>query len=95
MTQDERERAAARAKKAIRNAEDAKTGKLERDAQSKAVIDNRARLRALRLAREAAEPPAPPKAPKKVAAKKTATKKKAAPALSEWLDGEQSGGRRT
>lgn len=96
MTQDERERAAARAKKALRSAEDAKTGKAERDAQSKAVIDNMARLRALRLAREAAEPPPPPKAakaPKKAAAKKAS--KKATPALGEWLNSEQSGGRRT
>ena len=54
-----------------------------------------ARLRALRLAREAAEPPPPKaaKAPKKTTAKKAA--KKATPALGEWLNSEQSGGRRT
>lgn len=69
--------------------------KAQRDAASKAVLDNMARLKALRLAREAAEPP------RVVAAKKTASapkKKKAnepAPALSDWLASQQSGGRRT
>src|SRR5258708_4035215 len=34
-------------------------GKVERDAATKAVLDNMAKLKALRLAREAAEPPRP------------------------------------
>jgi hypothetical protein len=52
-----------------------------------------ARLKALRLAREAAEPPRPA-APKKarVKAKKSGEK---GPALSDWLAGRQSGGHRT
>jgi hypothetical protein len=53
-----------------------------------------ARLKALRLAREAAAPPPPAAAPKKARAnpKKPAEK---APALGDWLAGQQSGGRRT
>ena len=68
-------------------------GKTERDAASKAVLDNMARLKALRLAREAAEPP-PAAAAKKVRAKAKASDQKA-PALSEWLASQQNGGRRT
>ena len=52
-----------------------------------------ARLKALRLAREAAEPPAAPAA-KKASAKSKKTDEKT-PALSDWLAGRQSGGRRT
>ncbi|MBA4034126.1 MAG: hypothetical protein C0480_05910 [Bradyrhizobium sp.] len=68
-------------------------GKNERDAASKAVLDNMARLKALRLAREAAEPP------RAVTAKKVRAKAKSpdtkAPDLSEWLASQQNGGRRT
>ena len=53
-----------------------------------------AKLKALRLAREAAEPPRP------VAAKKAPAKAKKSPgektpALTDWLASQQSGGRRT
>jgi hypothetical protein len=52
-----------------------------------------AKLKALRLAREAAEPPRP------TVAKKTRTKSKPssekAPALADWLASQQNGGRRT
>jgi hypothetical protein len=52
-----------------------------------------AKLKALRLAREATEPPPAP------AAKKARTKSVKAdsksPALSEWLASQQNGGRRT
>ena len=74
--------------------QDAKANKAERDAASKAVLDNMARLKALRLAREAAEPPRAATAKKVVRAKAKAADKKA-PALSEWLASQQSGGRRT
>src|SRR3977135_3451952 len=59
MTKDDRDRAEARFNKAAKSAEDAKTGKKDRDATAKAVLDNMARLKALRLAKEDAEP-APP-----------------------------------
>ena len=54
MSKDDRDRAEARINKITRAAQDAKTGKTERDASARAVLDNMARLKALRLAREAA-----------------------------------------
>jgi hypothetical protein len=81
---------------------DDKATKSERDAAAKAVLDNMARLKAMRLAREAASPPAPAK--KKAAAKsgkassgKTSSSKSAekAQALAAWLADQRSGGRRT
>lgn len=69
------------------------SGKIERDAALKAVTDNMARLKALRLAREASEPP-PPATVKKTRAKSKKPGEKG-PALAEWLAGQQSGGRRT
>ena len=93
MTKEDRDRADARFNKAARAANDAKAGKTDRDVSSKAVLDNMARLKALRLAREATEPPAAVKKPRaKSSAKKTVEK---GPALADWLAGQQSGGRRT
>ncbi len=94
MKQEDRNRADARFNKAARAANDAQSGKTERDAALKAVTDNMAKLRALRLAREAAEPPRPAPTPKKKRAKSTATAEKG-PALADWLASQQSGGRRT
>ena len=80
--------------------DEGKSGKAERDAASRAVIDNMAKLKAQRLAREALAPPiaavkkkvAKTGAGKTVAGKKTVEK---SPALAAWLAGQQSGGRRT
>ncbi len=94
MTKEDRGRADARFNKATHTPNDAKTGKTERDAALKAVTDNMAKLRALRLAREAAEPPRPAAVPKKARAKPKQPGEKG-PALSDWLAGQQSGGRRT
>jgi hypothetical protein len=68
--------------------------KEERDRAAKAVIDNMARLKALRLAKEAAEPPRPATTVKKARAKSGKKSEEKAPALSDWLAGQQSGGRR-
>jgi hypothetical protein len=95
MTKDDRDRAEARFNKAAKSAEDAKTGKKDRDASAKAVLDNMARLRALRLAKEAAEPPPPAAAAKKPRGKSGKKSERKAPALSDWLSSQQSGGRRT
>ena len=93
MTQEDRNRADARFNKAARAANEARTGKTDRDAALKAVTDNMAKLKALRLAREAAAPPpAPPVKKTKAKAKKPGEK---SPALGDWLAGQQSGGRRT
>ena len=94
MTQEDRNRADARFNKAARTANDARTGKTDRDVATKAVLDNMAKLNALRLAREAAAPPPPAPAPKKARAKSKKSEEKS-PALSDWLAGQQSGGRRT
>jgi hypothetical protein len=93
MTKEDRDRAQARLDKATRAAQDARSGKADRDAASKAVLDNMAKLKALRLAREAAAPPSP------VTLKKARPKLKKpgekSPALGDWLASQQSGGRRT
>jgi anti-sigma factor RsiW len=94
MTQEDRNRADARFNKAARASNEARTGKNDRDVATKAVLDNMAKLKALRLAREAAEPPPPAAAPKKARAKPKKSGEKS-PALSDWLAGQQSGGRRT
>lgn len=93
MTQEDRNRADARFNKAARAANDAKTGRSERDAALKAVTDNMAKLKALRLAREAAAPP--PAATVKKSRAKSKKPDEKAPALGDWLAGQQSGGRRT
>jgi hypothetical protein len=94
MTQEDRNRADARFNKAARAAHDAQSGKTERDAALKAVTDNMAKLKALRLAREAAEPPRPAPTPRKARAKSKTSEEKD-PALADWLANQQSGGRRT
>jgi hypothetical protein len=95
MTKDDRDRAEARFNKAAKAADDAKTGKKDRDAGTKAVLDNMARLKALRLAREAAEPAQPAAAVKKPRGKAAKKAGEKTPALGDWLSSQQSGGRRT
>jgi hypothetical protein len=92
MTKEERDRAEARFNKAAKAAEDARTGKTARDAAAKAVLDNMARLKALRLAKQAAEPmlAAVPDKPRARPARKPQAKP-----LTDWLSSQQSGGRRT
>ncbi len=87
MTNQDRNRANARFNKP-------KAGKSEQDVAAKAVLDNMARLKALRLAREAAEPPPAPAA-KKARARSPKKAGEKAPTLSDWLAGQQSSGRRT
>lgn len=94
MTKEDRDRADARFNKAARATNEAKIGKTDRDVTAKAVLDNMARLKALRLAREAAEPPRSATV-KKARAKSSKKSDEKAPALSDWLAGQQSGGRRT
>ncbi|HLR05709.1 MAG TPA: hypothetical protein VK117_07845 [Pyrinomonadaceae bacterium] len=89
MTTEDRNRADARFNKT--NQAKAKTGQTDRDVAAKAVLDNMAKLKALRLAREAAEPPRPVK---KTRAKPKKSGEKS-PALADWLASQQSGGRRT
>jgi hypothetical protein len=95
MSKEDRDRAEARSNKAARAALDATSGKAERDAAAKAVTDNMAKLKALRLAREAAEPARSTAAVKKTHAKSGKKPGEKAPALADWLANQQSGGRRT
>jgi hypothetical protein len=85
--------------------DDSKSTKKERDAASQAVLDNMARLKAMRLAREAASPASAAPAKKKAAAKsgkrpsssdKSSSDKSSekSQALKDWLASQQSGGRR-
>ncbi|WP_218625817.1 hypothetical protein [Bradyrhizobium sp. dw_411] len=94
MINDDDSRVDTRLNEAEHVANEPKNSKAERDAAFKAVTDNMAKLKALRLAREAVEPPRPAPASKKARAKPKASGEKG-PALSDWLAGQQSGGRRT
>lgn len=74
----------------------------EREAAAKAVRDNMARLKALRLAKEAASPPPPVKSRAKAGAKaggkttgKASGKAEQGQDLSAWLASQRSGGYRT
>jgi hypothetical protein len=79
------ERASAEFKKAQRD-QDAKKAMAEYDAEGAATRAKTERLRALRLARDAALPPPAPKKTKSAKSAKTAS-------LSDWLDGETKDGR--
>lgn len=92
MTKDERHRAEARFHKAAKAAEDLKSGKSTRDAAARAVLDNMARLKALRLAKQAAEPVQAAVADKP---RRKPVKKPQARPLGDWLSSQQNGGRRT
>jgi hypothetical protein len=100
-----------RAEIRARQAEDGKKAMAEYEASAAATRVKTEKLRALRLAKEAAEaaapkPPAKTKAKSGTAksgtaksgtSKSGAAKKKKAPAgkLSDWLDGQTNGGRNT
>ena len=89
------DKAAAEARKS-QQAADGKKAMLDYEAEGAALRARTEKLRALRLARDAAAPPPPPK---KTAAKKTAskaakaTKEKPRP-LADWLDEQRKDGRR-
>ncbi|MBB1094088.1 hypothetical protein HUU61_22710 [Rhodopseudomonas palustris] len=100
MKNDDHHRTAAQTGNAA-GAQETDSVRAEREAASKAALDNMARLRAMRLAREAAEPqratPTRAKRAKTAGGKTTTTRKvddKPRP-LSEWLAEQQNGGRRT
>ena len=89
----------AKAEAQFRKAQQAKDGKAamaEYEANAAAVRANTERLRALRMAREAADADAAKSAPPAPAKSKSAKKAKSPPGkLSEWLDTQQSSGRKT
>jgi hypothetical protein len=80
-----------------------KSTQAERDAEAQALRDNMARLRALRLAREATEPTrstakkitrAKPGQKTKTGGGSSSKPEKKSQALSDWLASQQNGGRR-
>ena len=95
MSKEDRDRADARFNKAARAANDAKVVKSDRDVTTKAVLDNMARLKALRLAREATAPPAAVKKPRGKSSTSSAKTAEKGQVLADWLAGRQSGGHRT
>jgi hypothetical protein len=72
----------------LQRAEDAKKATSEYETAAAALRAKTERLRALRLARDAAAPQPAPAAPKRKAKKKGSTG-----SLSEWLDGQAKEGR--
>src|SRR5882757_5159882 len=90
--QSKKDTANAEFKKAQRAA-DGKSAMADYEAQAVAQREKTARLRALRLARDAALPPVPAKAA--VGAKKKAPKRDKGQSgkLSEWLEDQQKSGR--
>lgn len=75
----------------MQRAEDGKKAMLDYEAQAAALRAKTEKLRALRLARDAATPPAPAK---KTSAKKSPKAAKAKPRpLSDWLDEQRKDGR--
>ena len=98
MTQNNRNNATPRSGKAGQTVD----ANAEREAAAKAVRDNMARLKALRLAKEAASPTSTVKARAKAGSKtggKTTDKASGKAAqgqdLSAWLASQRSGGYRT
>jgi len=85
-----------RVKRLAQQAEDGKKARADYEAEGRAVREKMAKLKALRLAKEAADQDAADKAPKpvKVAAKKKAGKEKAPP-LSDWLKTRDGDGHRS
>jgi hypothetical protein len=74
---------------------DGKNALADYEAQAQAIRAKTERLRALRLAREAAEPPAAAKRAAPSKAKSAKAAKGGAATLSAWLQDQQNGGRRT
>ena len=97
MTKEDRDRAQARADKVARAAEDARSGKAERDAAAKAVLDNMAKLKEHCGSR--ARPPSRnvrrPQGPQRSRAPAPSSRAEKSVALSDWLASQQNGGRRT
>jgi hypothetical protein len=89
-----KDKASAEARK-LQQAEDGKKAMLDYEAEAAAVRAKTERLRALRLARDAAMPPAPAKG-RGASTKKSVKepKAKAARPLSDWLEEQRKDGRR-
>jgi hypothetical protein len=74
--------------------DDAKQAMADYEASAAAIRAKTERLRALRLARDAASPPPPVKKRKAAAAKKGGSSGKSSANLADWLDEQSKQGRR-
>ena len=87
MKKEDRNRADARFNKPNQG----KPGKSAQDVAAKAVLDNMARLKALRLAREAAEPPPLPLRSEKSQPRRRSMTKKHPRCRNGWLVSKTAG----
>lgn len=90
MEKPKHDAAAAAQLAKVQREQDAKKATSDYETAAAELRAKTERLRAARLARDAAAPPAPPAAAQRKKQKKT----KSAP-LSEWLDGQSKEGRRS
>jgi hypothetical protein len=79
----------------LQRAEDAKKAMSEYETSRVVVQAKTDRLKALRMARDAAEISAAPTAPASATKKPVRRKKGKAASLSDWLDGQDGSGRRS
>ncbi len=73
--------------------QDAKQAALDYEAAMAATRAKTERLRALRLARDAAAPPPPPKPASRTKKKAATPEKRSAGTLNQWLEQQQKSGR--
>jgi hypothetical protein len=93
MTASDRDDASAQLKK-VQKAEDGKRALAEYEAEGAAVRAKMARLKELRLARDAAAGGPPAKVKKSTKKKSAAPEKREAGSLSDWLKDRENSGRR-
>jgi hypothetical protein len=84
----------SRIKRLAQQAEEGKKARADYEAEGRAVREKMAKLKALRLAKEASDREAAANAPAPIKGAKKKAGKKEAVALSQWLDGEAKDGRR-
>lgn len=95
MSDDKQTDKEKRVKRLAQQAEDGKKARADYEAEGRAVREKMAKLKALRLAKEAADKDAAEKAPPPVkASAKKKTKGKPVP-LSDWLKGRDGDGHRS
>ena len=92
MADQPKDRAATEFKK-VQRTDDGRNALAISEAQANAMREKTARLRALRLARDAELPPPAPKQVPAAKKKGATARKKSSENLATWLDDQQKGGR--
>jgi len=95
LSEDAEKNSGAAARTQAQKAADGKAALADYEAQAAALRAKTERLRALRLAREAAQGPAPAKRAASGKAKPLKRDKQTSATLSSWLKDQERGGRRT